>query len=58
MKKSTTKKGAPESVLNETHVREVVDQMLREALRSFSRDMEGHLKDIDARIKNLETRPR
>ena len=57
MKKSTTKKAPAAQVLKESHVREVIDQMLRDALSSFSRDMEGHLRDIDARIKNLEKRP-
>ena len=57
MKKSTTKRAPAAQVLKESHVREVVDQMLRDALSSFSRDMETHLRDIDARIKNLEKRP-
>ena len=55
MKKST-RKTADAALLKEADVREVVDQMLRDAFASYSRDMEGHLKDIHKRIQSLEKR--
>ena len=55
MKKST-KKTSDAPLLKEADVREVVDQMLRDAFASYSRDMEGHLRDIHERIQSLEKR--
>ncbi len=58
MKKSSKRSSELGSALTEQEVREVIDQMLRVAFRSLSRDMEGHLKDIDTRLTTLETRKR
>jgi len=40
--------------VSEAHVREVVDEMLRTAFRSHSRDLETVLNDIDRRLRLLE----
>jgi len=45
----TTPKG-----LSEGAVREIVDGMLRTAFRDQARDLEKHLRDIDARLQRLE----
>jgi|TARA_Y100000310_G_scaffold14163_1_gene14364 hypothetical protein len=50
MKKSKT---TPQG-LSEIQVKEVLDQLLRVAFRDHSREMEGHLRDIDTRLKKLE----
>ena len=35
-------------------VREIVDELLRSALRTQARDLERHLVDIDSRLRKLE----
>jgi phytoene/squalene synthetase len=35
-------------------VKEIVDELLRTAMREQARDLETHLKDIDRRLKELE----
>lgn len=42
--------------LTEGEARELVDELLRTALRQQARDLERHLSDIDRRLKALETR--
>jgi len=38
------------------HVKEIVDDLLREAFRSQARELEQHLKSIHERLAALETR--
>ncbi len=46
---------APRSVTL-SDVKETSDQLIREAFREHSRQLEQHLKDIDARLRALEGR--
>lgn len=39
-------------------IKEIVDELLRTAMREQARNLETHLKDIDRRLKELEKRRR
>jgi len=54
--RTTSRNTAGSTGLKETEVQELIDQALREALSTYSRDMETHLRDIDTRLKNIEKR--
>ena len=53
MKKSKTR---TKPGLTELEVREVVDQLLREAFRDQGRTLEEHFKDVNKRLVVLEKR--
>jgi hypothetical protein len=42
--------------LTEGDARELIDELLRTALRQQARELEKHLSDIDRRLKALEQR--
>ena len=52
----TSKKTQPDLTDYPTkgEVRELVDELLRSAIRTQARDLERHLVDIDARLRRLE----
>ena len=54
-KKTTTTTTPTQTSLTRGQVEEVVDEMLREAFRDHSRNIEQHLKNIHARLVQLET---
>jgi hypothetical protein len=51
--RKASRKTAPKAP-SESRVREVVDEMLRTAFRSHSRDLETVLNDIDRRLRQVE----
>ena len=42
--------------LTEGAIREIVQSVLRTAIHDQARELEGHLRDIDRRLKDLEKR--
>ena len=40
--------------LTEGAVREIIQSVLRTAIHDQARELEGHLRDIDRRLKDLE----
>jgi len=50
------KKTTEPQYLTEGQARELIDEVVRTALRQQARDLEKHLADIDRRLKALETR--
>lgn len=49
------KTGEPQ-FLTEGQARELIDEVVRTALRQQARDLEKHLNDIDRRLRTLEKR--
>jgi|7_EtaG_2_1085326.scaffolds.fasta_scaffold00358_5 hypothetical protein len=52
-----TKKTTP-TPLTEIEVREMVENLLRNALSEQARDLEKHLNDIHKRLVKVESQPR
>jgi len=50
------KKTTETRYLTEGLVRELIDEVVRTAVREQARDLEKHLGDIDKRLKTLEKR--
>lgn len=48
--------GTTPRYLTEGSARELIDEVVRTALRQQARDLEKHLADIDKRLKALEQR--
>jgi len=53
---SKSRSGTTPRYLTEGDARELIDEVVRTALRQQARDLEKHLADIDRRLKALETR--
>jgi len=52
-----TEKSPARAPVTEGQVREIVDELLRTAMREHSRTLEKHLASIHQRLVTLETKP-
>jgi len=54
--RTTTTRAAVAQTMGEGAVRDIVNQVVREAFRSHARELEQHLNNINDRLLDLEKR--
>lgn len=54
--KSTTSTTTTTATLTKDHVTDMIDRALRQGFHDQARDLETHLRDIDARLRVLENK--